>query len=196
MTSAVVRNIILALVVGSIVVVGFAYAAMILPAPIQKSTTNTLFSTSTQSTTVSIQSASTTITSSSCSSSLSSPNQPSPTNDFCDMASDGIVRGIVSVGPAQPVCTPSGCGTINMSGYSLVFVYDCASTSPCPMIAFAAPLQSNGSYSLELPAGHYDAETLSPSCSWLGCPRSFPVSFATVASEITNLNITIDTGIR
>jgi hypothetical protein len=183
------KTVILVAVAGSFIIVGLAYATAIVPGLNQHSTSNSLSTTGTQSTSSTLQVATTTVTSSKCSSQTGLSNP-------CDPVRDGIVSGFVLVGPAQPVCSTNGCETINMSGYSLVFVYNCDKSNPCPMIAFAAKLASNGSYSLELPAGNFTAVSLSPTCSWLGCPRSFPSPFMVVAGETTVLNITIDTGIR
>ncbi|MDG6990517.1 MAG: hypothetical protein JRM99_03740 [Nitrososphaerota archaeon] len=106
--------------------------------------------------------------------------------------SGGTVEGVVSVGPAQPVCGAGMSCNVNMSGYSLIFTPDCSGL--CSPLSRVAPLQADGSYSIALAAGKYTVSM--DSCSWMGCSSALPRTVSVTAGEITLLNITIDMGIR
>ena len=98
----------------------------------------------------------------------------------------GTVNGIVTVGPLCPV---EPCNrTLDLSGYSLAFTTNGIRYS-------YAPLSVNGHFSVSLLSGVYYV-TMTPSCPWAGCGRSFPLRVSVVAGQTTSLNISIDTGIR
>ena len=43
------------------------------------------------------------------------------------LAISGVVTGLVTVGPSQPVCSPNQSCSVNLTGYSLIFASQCSS---------------------------------------------------------------------
>ena len=99
----------------------------------------------------------------------------SPSSSTSDSTIQGIVAGIVTVGPSQPVCSQNQSCTEDLTGYSLVFSPQCGipSTS-CQKENFIASIAPSGHYSILLAPGNYTITGLSPSCNWVGCSSSFP----------------------
>ncbi len=115
------------------------------------------------------------------------------------------VQGNVNVGPLCPAeyatttvtsgtaTTTYGCGTntaisVNYAQYYLLFSPANAGTTE------SAYLNSTGYFALNLPAGMY--KVTMPNCPWAGCSDTFPKNVTVLSNQVTNLNITIDTGIR
>lgn len=114
------------------------------------------------------------------------PTRPASTG------SDGTVEGVVSIGPAQPVCRVGESCNLNMSGYSLTFTPSCGGL--CTSLSRSVPLEADGSYSIALVSGKYIVSM--GSCGWIGCSSALPRTISVSAGGTTLLNITIDTGIR
>ena len=109
----------------------------------------------------------------------------------------GVVTGLVTVGPSQPVCKANQSCNVNLTGYSLIFTSQCPTLSPsCQVQTFLAPIYSSGHYSLLLPAGNYTVSGISPSCQWMGCSSQFPKSIAVEGGMQLEFDVSIDTGIK
>ncbi|MDE1852541.1 MAG: hypothetical protein KGI38_02205 [Thaumarchaeota archaeon] len=104
----------------------------------------------------------------------------------------GMVEGVVSVGPSQPVCRVGESCNVNMTGYSLIFTWQCYGL--CPALSRPVALGADGRYAVSLPVGTYTASL--SSCPWLGCSSALPRTVTVDSGLTTTLNITIDTGIR
>lgn len=117
--------------------------------------------------------------------------------DTSSQSISGVVTGIVTVGPSQPVCTANQSCNVNLTGYSLIFKSQCPSSpTSCQVQTFQAPIYSSGHYSILLPAGNYTVSGLSPSCQWMGCSSQFPKSIAVEGGMQLEFDVSIDTGIR
>ena len=115
----------------------------------------------------------------------------------------GIVTGYVTVGPSQPVCSENQSCTVDLTGYLLEFTLQCSGTSSsfsystsCSGPVYKATISPSGHYSILLPAGTYSMIGLSPSCSWMGCPSTFPKTVVVQGGLQLVVNVDIDTGIR
>ncbi|MHB1868443.1 MAG: hypothetical protein ACYCPP_05800 [Nitrososphaerales archaeon] len=121
----------------------------------------------------------------------------SSSSETTSQAISGIVTGLVTVGPSQPVCTANQSCNVNLTGYSLIFTRQCPNLSPsCQVQTFLAPIYSSGHYSILLPAGNYTVSGISPSCQWMGCSSQFPKSIAVEGGMQLEFDVSIDTGIR
>jgi hypothetical protein len=109
---------------------------------------------------------------------------------------DGVVIGKVVVGPLCPVeYANQTCGNkIDFSTYSLAFAAICPGSWYCPPLVRTVTLSLNGTFSIVLPAGQYRV-TMQP-CGWIGCAYSLPAYVTVYHGGSTDLNISIDTGIR
>ena len=109
----------------------------------------------------------------------------------------GIIAGIVTVGPSQPVCSPNQSCTEDLTGYSLVFSSQCGkSSTSCQKQNYTASIAPSGHYSILLAPGSYTITGLSPSCNWVGCSFSFPKAVVVEGGQQLIVNINVDTGIR
>lgn len=117
----------------------------------------------------------------------------STTSSSSSNSINGIVAGIVIVGPSQPLCRENQSCNVNLNGYSLQF------TSVCQVAAcqsYFAAIGPSGHYSILLSPGRYLIVGLFPSCNWLGCSITFPQPVEVLAGLQIVVNINIDTGIR
>ena len=113
------------------------------------------------------------------------------------LAISGVVTGLVTVGPSQPVCSPNQSCSVNLTGYSLIFASQCSSSSPsCQVQTFLVPIYQSGHYSALLPAGNYTVSGMEPSCSWMSCSSEFPKSITVEGGMQLEFDVSIDTGIR
>jgi hypothetical protein len=121
-----------------------------------------------------------------------------PTTSTAESTAQGIIAGFVTVGPSQPVCVQGQTCTVDIAGYSLVFISQCgaSSSTSCQGQDFTAQIGPNGHYSIMLAPGNYVMTGLAPSCNWLGCSLSFPKAVAVEGGQQIIVNVEIDTGIR
>jgi hypothetical protein len=109
----------------------------------------------------------------------------------------GVVTGLVTVGPSQPVCSANQSCNVNLTGYSLVFVSQCPDTqTSCQVQTIMAQLSPSGHYSIFVPGGNYTVTGLAPSCAWIGCSSAFPKSIVVEGGMQLEFDVNIDTGIR
>ena len=121
----------------------------------------------------------------------------SPSSSTSQSTTQGIIAGIVTVGPSQPACDLNQSCTEDITGYSLVFSPQCASSlTSCQKENFTTSIAPSGHYSLMLAPGNYTITGLSPSCNWVGCSSSFPKAVVVEGGQQLIVNINIDTGIR
>ena len=106
---------------------------------------------------------------------------------------EGIVTGLVTVGPSQPSCSGNQSCNVNLSGYSLQFTLICQAASCQSYLATIAP---SGHYSILLAPGQYSITGLVPTCIWDGCLTTFPLTVKVVEGLQIVVNINIDTGIK
>ena len=105
----------------------------------------------------------------------------------------GVVTGLVTVGPSQPVCSANQSCTVDLSGYSLQFTSVCGVQS-CQ--TFLAPIYFSGHFSILLSPGQYSITSIVPSCNWMGCSSAFPRTIEVIGGSQLVVDINIDTGIR
>jgi hypothetical protein len=115
------------------------------------------------------------------------------TNSGSEM--QGIITGLVTVGPSQPSCAAGQSCTENVGGYSLVFAPRCAG-APQSCETLMASIAPSGHYSILLDPGNYTVTGLYPSCPWPGCSTAFPKNVTVVGGMQIVYNFDIDTGIR
>lgn len=105
----------------------------------------------------------------------------------------GVVTGLVTVGPSQPICSANQSCTVDLSGYSLEFTSTCGVAS-CQ--TFLATISPSGHYAILLSPGQYSITGIVPSCNWLGCSSAFPRTVEVTGGSQLVVDISIDTGIR
>ncbi|MDA4130905.1 MAG: hypothetical protein OK457_09055 [Thaumarchaeota archaeon] len=122
------------------------------------------------------------------------------TTTFTSQIIDGVVTGYVTVGPSQPVCLQNQSCTVDLTGYSLNFVFVCAGTTAsstsCETRNYSAVISPSGHYSVLLQSGNYSITGLSPSCKWIGCSSVFPKNIEVQGGMQLVMDLNIDTGIR
>ena len=106
----------------------------------------------------------------------------------------GVIRGSVVIGPLCPVESINNTciGSIDMNTLYSNLKLELASTSST--YNYTIPISANGTYSQQVHAGSYSVSMLN--CDYIGCLRNIPKSVNISAGETTELNISIDTGIR
>jgi hypothetical protein len=110
---------------------------------------------------------------------------------------DGTLAALFAVGPTQPVCSVSstsspptaynssiGAVVTGGSGGTMTFPLNWVSNG-CEITASVTTALTPGSYTLSL-----------SSCPYLGCDAALPKAFAIQAGQTTEVNVSIDTGIR
>lgn len=122
-----------------------------------------------------------------------SPPTSSTSSSSSSNSIKGIVTGFITVGPSQPSCSANQSCIVNLSGYSLQFILVCQAASCQSYLATIAP---SGHYSILLAPGQYSIAGLVPSCNWVGCLSTFPLTVEVVGGSQIVVNINIDTGIR
>ncbi len=123
---------------------------------------------------------------------VSSPTSPTSSSSSSNLI-QGIITGFVTVGPSQPSCSANQSCNVNLSGYSLQFTSVCQG-APCQ--SYLATIAPSGHYSILLAQGQYSITGLVPSCNWVGCFTTFPLTVEVVGGSQIVANINIDTGIR
>ncbi len=107
----------------------------------------------------------------------------------------GVIAGVVTVGPSQPMCSQNQACTVDLTGYSLIFSSQCGAAA-CDKQNFTAQIAPSGHYSILLAPGNYSIVGLSPSCKWVGCASTFPKAVTVEGGQQLVVNVDVDTGIR
>ena len=109
----------------------------------------------------------------------------------------GIMAATVSIGPTQPVCMANSTFGPVSSQYSSIQIVITSSSGQnttlstqwlsngCEAIGTAQASLGTGTYALSL-----------SSCPFMGCKAALPKTFTIAANQMTNVNVSIDTGIR
>jgi hypothetical protein len=110
----------------------------------------------------------------------------------------GTLEASFSVGPTQPVCSANA--TVGPAPSSYSSIEAVVSPSPSgqatnlPVAWTSNGCDVSGSVQAFLAPGSYSLSL--SSCTFMGCASALPKSFTIVAGQSTNIDVSIDTGIR
>ncbi|HVB13094.1 MAG TPA: hypothetical protein VNE86_08155 [Nitrososphaerales archaeon] len=109
----------------------------------------------------------------------------------------GTLAATVSVGPTQPVCmanSTSGPAPSQYSSIQIIITSSSGQNTTLPTQWLSNGCEATGTAQASLGVGTYTLNL--SSCTFMGCKTSLPKIFTITSNQITDVNVSIDTGIR